>query len=84
MDEAIKEMQFHVAALQSLSNVIGADIHRWAMGKDEDGKSVSTTIYYDLGTQHARVGDTHFQFMQSKMDVLKEMQDRLFLAMTKL
>ena len=84
MNEAIEEMQFHVAALLSLSNVIGADIHEWAVEKDKDGKTIFATIYYDLGKQHARVGDSHIQFMQSKMDALKEIQDRLFLAMTKL
>ena len=62
-------MQFHVAALQSLSNVVGADIDQWAVEKDGDGRSISATIYYDLGMQHARVGDPHMQFMLSKMDV---------------
>ena len=86
LDEAIKEMQFNVAALQSLSNVVSADIDQWAVekDKDKDGKSIWATIYYDLGKQHALVGDPHKQFMQSKMDALKEIQDKLFSSMTKL
>ena len=84
LDETIMEMQFHAAALQSLSNVVGADIKQWALEKDKDGRSISATIYYDLGTQHAVVGDPHKQFMQSKMDALKEIHDKLFSSMTKL
>ena len=84
LDEAIAEMQFHVAALQSLSNVVGADIDQWAVEKDRDGKSISAIIYYDLGMQHAVVGDPHKQFMQSKMDALKGIQDKLFSSVTEL
>ena len=68
LDETIEARQFHVAALQSLSNVVGADIDQWAVEKDKDGKSISATVYYDLGMQHARVGEPHMQFMQSKMN----------------
>ena len=84
LDEATKEMQFHVAALQSLSNVVGADIDQWTVEKDEDGNSISATVYFDLGTQHALVSDPHMQFMQSKMDALKEIHEKLFSSMTTL
>ncbi|MYA30651.1 MAG: hypothetical protein F4Y31_05385 [Gammaproteobacteria bacterium] len=83
INKAIKEMQFHVTALQSLSNVVAADVDQWAVGKDKDGKSISAIIYYDLGMQQVIVGDAHKQFMQSKMDALKRIQDKLFSSMTR-
>lgn len=84
LDEAVKDMQFHVAALQSLSNVVGADIDKWATEKEPDGMSISAIIYHELGNLHARVGDPEKQFMQRKMDALKKIQDKLFSSMTKL
>ena len=84
LDQAVEEMQLHVAALQSLSNTVRKDIDQWATKKDPDGNSVSALIYYDLSMQHAAVGERHKQFMQAKMDVLKVIQDKLFASMTKL
>ena len=84
LDDAIKEMQFHVVALQSLSNVVSADIEKWATEKDQDGNSIAATIYYELGNLHVGISGPKKRFMQSKMDALKEIQDNLFSSMTKL
>lgn len=84
LDDAIEEMQFHVVALQSLSNVVSADIDKWATDKDQDGNSISATIYYELGNLHVGISGPKKRFMQFKMDALKKIQDKLFSSMTKL
>ena len=81
LDEAIQEMQFHVLALESLNISISADITRWIREKNSDGEGIPQNIYHELGELHAITGDKHKKFMQSKMEGLKKIQDKMFSEM---
>ena len=84
LDAAMQEMQFHVSALESLNTSISTDIGRWIREKDSDRKGISQVVYYELGNLHAVTGEQHKEFLKSKMEDLKKIQDKMFSSMTKI
>lgn len=84
LDASIQEMQFHVSALESLNTSISTDIGRWIGENGSDGKRISQVVYYGLGHLHAVIGEQYREFLKSKMEDLKKIQDNMFSSMTKI
>lgn len=84
LDSSIQEIQLHVSVLESLNTRISEDIVQWVREKDSDGKGISQVVYYELGNLHAVTGEQHKEFLKSKMEDLKKIQDKMFSSMTKI
>ena len=81
LDKAIQTMRFHVSSLESLNAVTSTRIAQWVREKSPDGKEVSQVIYYELGQSHVITGGKHREFMQLKLEELKDIQDTIFYSM---
>ena len=82
LDELLQEIQLHISVLESLNTSISTDIVQWVREKDSDGKGISQVLYYELGILHAITGEKHKEFLNSKMEDLKRIQDKMFSSMT--
>ena len=78
--EAIKTMNFHTRILESLGTDTSRLIHDWMTARDEHGETIPRAVNYVLG-MNATVGARSLAFLDSKMQSLHGIQERLFASM---
>ena len=83
IDNAIQEMQLHISVLEALNTRISADVTQWVIEKDPDRKSIPQVVYYEIGQLHPTGHQASYKnFMELKMEKLKEIQDKMYSEMT--
>ena len=82
IDKAIQEMQLHISVLEVLNTKISADITQWVMEKDPDGKTIPQIVYYEIGQLHPIGHQASYRgFIESKVEKLREIQDKMYSEM---
>ena len=81
LEEAIRAMNFHVSVLESLGTDTSKMVRDWRTARAEDGESIPRAVDYVLG-MNAIVGSRSLAFLESKMQSLHSIQERLFASMT--
>ena len=84
IDKAIQDMRFHLSVLEALNTKISADITQWVKARDPEGQTIPQVVYYEIGQLHA-VGHSRSvsfgNFVKSKMEELKAIQDKMYSEM---
>ena len=84
IDKAIQDMQFHLAVLEALNTTISADITQWVKARNPEGQTIPQVVYYQIGQLHP-IGHSDRvsfgNFVKSKMEELKGIQDKMYSEM---
>ena len=81
IDKTTQEIQLHVSVLEALNTKISTDITGWVQKSDQDGNSFARTVYFVLGQLHT-LGTQDKEFLVTKTEELKEIQDKLYSEMS--
>ena len=81
LQEAIRTMNSHLGVLESFGTDTSRLVHSWRTSKDANGESIPRAVSYVLG-MNAVVGARSLAFLDSKMQSLHSIQERLFASMT--
>ncbi|QJX02742.1 hypothetical protein HML84_16030 [Alcanivorax sp. IO_7] len=71
-------LRYAETVIKSLNPSIGAKVERWRISSDADNESIQRVVEYILGGLGAIIGDKYDDFLFSKAEDLRRIQDDAF------
>jgi len=76
--ELAENIRYTVTVIKSLHPGIGKEVEEWRTSSDNEGNSVIRVVDYILAGHGAIIGDKYDQFLFSKAEDLRKIQDQVF------
>ncbi|PAU73942.1 hypothetical protein [Halomonas salipaludis] len=71
-------IRYTETVVKSLSPDIGTKVEEWRISSDNEGNSIPRVVDYILGGMGAIIGDKYDEFLFSKAEDLRRIQDQVF------
>lgn len=76
-----ENIRYTETVIKSLNPSIGARVEEWRISPDDQGNSIPRVVDYVLGGMGATIGDQYDDFLFSKAEDLRKIQDEAFKVM---